>query len=148
MVGALEAEGVRCGAINALFRVVNLSVVLASVTAFIAKGAVLVGRAIRSVVKVTLRFAFAPGVAAVQHEVLQQDVIGVLPAGRAVETVTLKAASAWVVTVQDGNHDVDSSILDILLILIRVSHQVETVVIISAVIFRVHHILQHDRDFR
>jgi len=70
----------------------------------------------------------------------------VLPTSSAREAVSFNAACAWVVTVKNWDHNIDSLILDEQMINIRVGCQIETVMIEPTVINRIKNILQHDCD--
>lgn len=93
-------------ALKALLNIINFTIIFATIARLVTVGApVLSSVTIGSVVEIAGSLALTLLIG-VGHEVLQQDVVSVLPAGGTVGTITLDASGTWVVTIQNWHHDV------------------------------------------
>ena len=146
-LGAVESVLVTEGAFHALLGVVNFAEVVAVVATFIASSAAFVWSSIRGVVVVTLVFALAPQSAPIRHQVLEADVVGVLPTSSAVQTVTLQTSSTRVVTAQNWDHNILYDIRDVEQTSIRIGIEIEAIIFKSTIIRWILHTLKHNRDF-
>lgn len=135
-------------ALDTLLGIVHSAIVITVIATFITLCATVVRGAIRCVVVVTLGEALAPQALTISHQKLKHDIVSVLPAACAGETITFHASSAGVVAAQNGNHDIINFISNIKLCLIRVGGKIEAIVGIPTVILWILDVLKHDGDFR